>query len=339
MKQPILIGLMLAFLYPMHVFSQTKNDTLSNGWHYGAGFGFDFVQLLQINPKQGAGQNRLGFGIAANGYAKFRKKRLDLDQFISWQFGIQKLGSGIIAQNRTRKIPFQKTNDEFRYNIKSGYRTSKESKWFYAANFDLITVLLPAYMGTDEFPGNFLDDLTGKNQQQSRFLNPATLNISIGIDFKPSDIISVYYSPLGAKFIFVADDGIAALGVHGNPVRGDRDPDTGLYMDFDNIFQAMGQTLRLGLTDKFWNDKATISSNILLFSNYLVKPENVDINWGTDIGVAIIKNFQFGLNLNVFYDDDVRVQITDFNQPNGVNGLGKRVSVTQQLLLKYNLSS
>ena len=32
---------------------------------------------------------------------------------------------------------------------------------------------------------------------------------------------------------------------------------------------------------------------------------------------------------------DMLVQVTDFDQPNGVSGLGKRVSLTQQILLKY----
>ena len=41
--------------------------------------------------------------------------------------------------------------------------------------------------------------------------------------------------------------------------------------------------------------------------------------------------------LNVFYDHDVMVQITDNTAPNGVNGLGRRVSLTQQFLLKYSL--
>ena len=318
--------------------AQNKKDTLPDGWTLGAGFGFDFAQLLQIKPKQGAGQNQIGFGIATSGFAKYRKKRLAWDHAFLWQFGIQRLGSGIIAQGTSQRIPFQKSIDEFQYNVKFGYRTTKESKWFYAANTNLVTPLLPTYMGSEDFPGNFLKDVAGMGQLRSRFFSPATLNISVGIDFKPDETFSAYYSPLGAKFIFVPDDEIASLGVHGNPVEGEPDPESGRYTEFDNTFEAMGQTLRLGVSTKFMEDKGAFNSTLLLFSNYLVNPENIDVNWGTDLSVALVKNLQVSVNVNVFYDDDVRVQITDFSKPNGVDGLGKRVSLTQQLLIKYNFT-
>jgi hypothetical protein len=34
----------------------------------------------------------------------------------------------------------------------------------------------------------------------------------------------------------------------------------------------------------------------------------------------------------------VLVQITDWDAVGGVSGLGKRVSITQQMLIKYNLT-
>jgi len=37
------------------------------------------------------------------------------------------------------------------------------------------------------------------------------------------------------------------------------------------------------------------------------------------------------------YDHDILVQITDNNSLDGISGLGRRVSYTQQLLLKYSL--
>jgi len=317
---------------------KAKKDTLPYGWTLGAGLGFDFAQLLQINPRQGAGQNRLGFGIAVNTFARYRQKRLAVDNIQAWQFGIQRLGSGIVAQGLSRSVPFQKSIDEFRFNTKLGYRTTKKSKWFYATDLEFGTQLLRTFQGNDQLPGNFLSDVTGEGRLQSQFFNPATLSVSVGIDFKPNDMLSIYYSPLGGKFIFVPDDAIAALGVHGNPVEGEPDSDTGRYSAFDNTFRAMGQSIRIDSNGKFWDDKATFTSSLLLFSNYLERPENIDLNWNSELGVSLIDNLQVALSMNVFYDDDVRVQITDWSQPNGVAGLGKRVSITQQLLIKYNMT-
>ena len=337
----VLLTILFFFHFSETVFAQAdqaKKDTLPYGWTVGAGLGFDFAQLLQINPRQGAGQNRLGFGVAVNSFARYRQKRLAVDNVQAWQFGIQRLGSGIVAQGLSRSVPFQKSIDEFRFNTKLGYRTAKKSKWFYATDLEFASQLLRTFQGNDQLPGNFLSDVTGEARLQSQFLNPATLNVSVGIDFKPNELISIYYSPLGGKFIFVPDDAIAALGVHGNPVEGEPDPDTGRYPVFENTFRALGQSLRVDSKGKFWSEKATFTSSLLLFSNYLEKPENIDVNWNSELGLALVDNLQIALNVNVFYDDDVRVQITDWSQPNGVAGLGKRVSITQQLLVKYNMT-
>lgn len=319
--------------------SQEEQDTLPPGWTIGAGLGADFSQLLQINPRQGAGQNRIGFGGAVSAFGKYRKNRLAWDNFATWLFAVQRIGSGVIAQgDDTKPIPFQKAIDDFRLNAKIGYQTSKTSKFFYTGDLFFTTQFTPTYQGSDEFPGNFLTDVIGQGNLLSRFINPATLNLSLGIDHKPNDNLSIYYSPLGAKFIFVPDDFIASLGVHGNPVDGDPDPETGRFTDFDNTFSAVGQSLRVNYSNSFLGDRATVISNLLLFSNYLENPQNIDVDWTNELAFSIFAGLKLAATVNVFYDDDVRVQITDWDAPNGVSGLGKRVSITQQILLTYSVT-
>lgn len=304
-------------------------------WTKGAGIGLDFAQLLQINPRQGAGQNRLGFGGAINIFGNYRKGRVAWDNLGSWQFGVQRLGSGVIAQGSDTKIPFQKAIDELRFNSKIGYKIAEKSKLFYAADFSLLSQLTPTYVGTTEFPGNFLSDISGTNATPlSKLFSPATITISVGIDFKPTDKLSFYYSPLGGKFIIVTDDEIAARGVHGNPVTKDAG---GTIVGFENVSSQLGSLLRMNYTTKYLKDRMAYTSALTLFSNYLLKPQNVDLDWTNEFAFNIFKGFQAALTVNVFYDDDVLVQITDSDAPNGVNGLGKRVSITQQLLLKYAL--
>jgi hypothetical protein len=69
----------------------------------------------------------------------------------------------------------------------------------------------------------------------------------------------------------------------------------------------------------------------------LRNPQNIDVDWTNEFAIEIFKGLQLAVTVNVFYDDDVRVQITDYDAVGGVSGLGKRVSLTQQLLIKYNL--
>lgn len=304
-------------------------------WKTGAGIGLDFAQLFQLNPRQGAGQNRLGFGGALNVFVNHNKDRLAWENLGSWQFGVQRLGSGIIAQGADTKIPFQKAIDELRLNSKIGYKIGKDSKFFYAANLGLLSQITPTYTGTETFPGNFLSDISGLDQNPlSKLFSPATLTISLGIDYKPNDAFSFFYSPIGGKFIIVANDSIAATGVHGNPV--DKNI-SGEIISFDNVDSQLGSLLRATFSSKFLEDRFAYSSSLLLFSNYLRNPQNVDLDWTNELAFSIFKGFQAALTVNMFYDDDVLVQITDYNAPNGVSGLGKRVGVTQQFLLKYSV--
>ncbi|MEL6669490.1 MAG: hypothetical protein AAFP08_11015, partial [Bacteroidota bacterium] len=85
----------------------------------------------------------------------------------------------------------------------------------------------------------------------------------------------------------------------------------------------------------FAGEKGSFTSNLQLYSNYLRNPQNIDVDWNSSLNYELLKNLNLTLLLNVFYDDDVLVQITDYDFPNGVNGLGNRVNVAQQLLLTY----
>ncbi|MDX1940482.1 MAG: DUF3078 domain-containing protein [Saprospiraceae bacterium] len=311
----------------------TATEEPPKAWQTGAGMGLDFAQLFQLNPRQGAGQNRVGLGGAINFFANYKKDRIAWDNLSSWQFGLQRLGSGVIAQGATEKIPFQKAIDELRLNSKIGYKTAESSKFFYAANFSFLSQLLSTY-NDPGLPGNFPKALSDTSIFLSKLFAPATITISAGIDYKPTEKLSFYYSPLGGKFIIVGNDIIAATGVHGNPV--DKDGQ-GNIIGFDNVLAQLGSLLRVNYSSKFMEDRLAFSSAILFFSNYLENPQNIDVDWTNELAITVIKNLQLSATLNVFYDDDVRVQVTDYDAPNGVNGVGKRVSLTQQLLLKYNV--
>jgi hypothetical protein len=336
---PVLLIIALAPALRAQETADTTEQTAperSGPWEVSAGMGFDFAQLLQINPKQGAGQNRLGFGGAASLIANYKQGRHRLQNKVSWQFGLQRLGAGVVAQGTDESpIPFQKAIDELRLSTKYGFRVATESKFLAAVNATLFSQLTPTYQGTDNYPGNFLTDVFDTGQTPlSRLFSPATATLSAGLDFQPNDQWSFFYSPISAKWVIVTNDDIAALGVHGNPVEKDQN---GMVTAFKNVDGQFGSLLRAGYENTFLEDKISFSSTLLLYSNYLRNPQNIDLDWANQLDLALIKNLSISLLVNVFYDDDVRVQITDFDAPNGVRGLGKRVSIAQQLLIKYNI--
>jgi hypothetical protein len=326
----VLIPCMVIFFAPISELKaqDTKEEKKEEeGWKKGAGLGLDFAQLLQINPKQGAGQNRLGIGGAANFFANYTKGRIAWGNLASWQLGLQRLGSGVITAGDDTKIPFQKAIDELRFNSKLGYAVKKDSKLFIAADLSFMSQLTPTYLGTDTYPGNFLTDISGNGTAvlQSKLFSPAVITLSAGLDYKVSDKLSFYFSPIAAKWIIVSEDGVAQLNVHGNPVG-------------ENIFSALGALARANYANKFLEDRLVYTSSLGLYSNYKLEPQNIDVDWVNEIGFNIFKGLQAAISLNVFYDHDVKVQISDNEAPSGVNGVGRRASITEQFLLKYNVT-
>ncbi len=324
MKRVFYIGLLImAFVGTANfAFAQEEAKPEETGWKKGAGIGLDLSQLVQINPKQGAGQNTLGLGGAINFFANKKDGRIAWDNLGVFQFGIQRLGSGLIAQGSGDvKVPFQKAIDELRFNSKIGYQAKEGSKLYYAADFSFMSQLTPTYVGNENFPGNYLTELDNTTLAAKLFA-PATITLSLGLDYKVSDKLSIFFSPLGSKFIIVADDNIAALNIHGNPVG-------------ENVFKALGALARINYVNKFAGDKVGYTTSMSLFSNYLKEPQNIDVDWANEFSFQIFKGLSAALTMNVFYDHDVQVQVSDFSKIGGVSGVGRRVSLTEQFLLKY----
>lgn len=321
----LLTGLSVA-----HTPLQAQQDT--SYWKRGVSIGLDFTHLLQVNPKVGAGSNRIGIGSATAGFANYRRGRTAWDNKASLLFGVQRFGSGPLLNGENR--PFEKAVDELRFTSNYGYKMGTDSEFYYAADLQFVSQLTPTYSG------NLLSDTTaaGNGVANARLFSPATVLFSLGVSYKPDGNWNLFFSPIGSKAIIVADDEIASIPAlrNGQPTgRNIHGTEWRSPTDFENIDYQLGAQLRAQYTNKFLDDRLTFASGLLLYSNYLDNPQNIDVEWLTETGFVIFKGLQLTFNTNLFYDHDVLVQVTDFDTPGGVEGLGRRVSYTQQFLLKY----
>ena len=302
-----------------------------DGWKRGSGLGLSLDQLALINPRSGAGLNRLGIGGMATWFGNLKKGSLAWDNGASLNLGVQRLGAGLVAGS-TQKNPFQKNVDDLRLNSKLGYKVAPTSHWFYATDFQVITQLLETYKG-----GLLRPDATGTSNPLSKFFAPGFVTLALGMDYKPTEHLSWFISPLAYKANIVMDDAIAATGAYGNEVRG--------IGDFDKVFHQAGAMTRAIYTNKYFKDKFIVKSNLSLFSNYLKGPQNIDVDWTNEFGYELIKGLQLSLFTNIWYDHDSRVQISDKTAPNGVvtasDGtpvLGQRASIIESFLIKYAMT-
>jgi hypothetical protein len=300
-----------------------KKEIEEDGWVTGGGIGLDFAQLALINPRVGSGSNRIGFGGLATTYANYKKGKLAWNNSGSLQLAAQRIGGQGSA--------FEKNLDILRVISRVGYRAG-ESKFYAALEANAQTLLLPTYVG---------NTLTAPEEGANRiaqFLSPVQLVIAPGIEYKFDDHLSFFASPFGMKLIYVGNDSIAALNVHGNE-------------EGSNSFLQLGANVRVGYNNTFLNDRLTWASNLDLYSNYLNDPQNLDVLWTNDLGITIFKGLSLNLVTELFYDDDVNVQIdrdgdgifgeaiedVDLTGPQKRAELAPSVSIVEGLFIKYNL--
>ena len=55
------------------------------------------------------------------------------------------------------------------------------------------------------------------------------------------------------------------------------------------------------------NDNFSYSTQVVLFSNYLDKPQNMRVNWDNRIDWKLAKYFSFTVTTNLIYDDKVMI--------------------------------
>lgn len=334
----IVLGLFWAPILMASTF--VNRDSLissDSNWHIGLTLGFDFAQLLHINPQQGAGQNKLSLNTAINLVTSYNNGHLNWENDIIWQFGAQRLGSGLIGPGLNIPVPFQKSIDDFRMNSKLSFRLNRCPYWFSSLNFGMRTLITPTFNGDNRLPGNFFKDIfTEGNFPSSKFLSPAIFTISIGSEYKRKEGFAVFYSPISIKYILVENDFIASTGVHGNKIEGLPDSN-GIYESFENTNLQFGSFIRMSIQKDIIKSHLNYQGSLILFSNYLNNPQNIDLDIVNTFNWKLYKNFNFSLMVNLFYDHDVLVQITDRYAFGGISGLGKRLSITQQFLVTYQV--
>lgn len=133
----------------------------------------------------------------------------------------------------------------------------------------------------------------------SKFLNPGTFTIGAGLEYKPFKKTTLNFSPLSYKNTFVTDTATIDQTLHG-------------IGEEKKARQEMGGQLVIKNKLSLLED-LSITNSIRLFSNYLDKPQNVDVDWEMNIDKRINWYFRILLNLHLIYDDDVRFPVLGEN--------------------------
>lgn len=172
-------------------------------------------------------------------------------------------------------------NDD-RFDVLSKYGYALDEKWNVSALANLRTQLAPGYT----YPENV-------RTFSSAFLSPAYLLTSIGIDFKPTEGLSLFLSPITIRLLIVKDDSLSARGLYGVV--------TGRH--FNSELGAFGTINYI----KDWSKNVSYRGRLDLFSNYNHNPQNVDLLMTNVISLKLARFLTANWNLDFIYDDDVLI--------------------------------
>ncbi|MDB2656752.1 DUF3078 domain-containing protein [Crocinitomicaceae bacterium] len=195
----------------------------------------------------------------------------------------------------------QKTDDRIEFTSKIGYRLKRRPKLYCTFVTGFRTQFLEGF--------NFPND----SVRQSKFMAPGYLNLAAGMRYKPDDNFSVFVSPAAVKMTFVRDQALANVGAFGvEPAVFDT---SGNVITPGRQFRPeFGASVRV-IYNKEIAKNIEMKSRLELFSNYLDRPENIDVNAEVLFNFKVNNWFSASANFNLIYDHDIL--ITDSNGNTG----------------------
>lgn len=246
------------------------SDTVAKIWKTGGLFNLNLSQGSLSNWAAGGDKFSMSLNTIFSAYAFYKKDKHSWDNTLDINFGYL----------RTTSLGNRKNDDRFDLLSKYGY--SIAPKWNLAGLFNFRTQLANGYTYSNT-----------KKTFSSSFLSPAYVLLSLGLDYKPTKNLSIFISPVTARWVIVTDDSLSAKGLYGvTPGKKSRS-EFGAFVSAEYL--------------KDLNKTVSYKGRLDLFSNYKHNPEKVDVFMSNLFSVKLSKVLSATWNVDLIYDDDVRL--------------------------------
>ena len=174
---------------------------------------------------------------------------------------------------------FRKTDDRFEYNSILALESSE--KWYFSFFSNFITQLSRGF-----------DYSKDPKLEVSSILSPAYFSLGPGILWRKNKNIRVNIAPATSRFIFVSKN---FSGLYGVPEGKKSVYGIGLNMSGYFKFKVMKDV--------------TVENIIALYSDYIDKPQNIDINNQSNFQVEINKYLSMNLTLHLISDTNASSRV------------------------------
>lgn len=274
------------------------DDKAEDGWKTGGTAALNFSQVALSNWA-GGGQNTIAATSLVSLFANYKEDKKAWDNSLDLAYGLTSLDNG----------PYFKSDDRIELNSKYGQQLNETSKWYYGALLN--------------FRSQFTDGFATPSDTVaiSKFMAPGYLTFALGFDYKPNKSVSVFLSPLSSKTTFVMDNTLSSVGAYGV------DSNKNVRFELGGLIQAKYQ--------KDIMENVNLKTQLQLFSNYLDRPENIDIFWETLISMKVNKFITASISTTLIYDHDVDIAVD--RNGDGINdGTGPRLQFKEAFNLGFS---
>lgn len=259
---------MLLALSCLNLSAQETQDT--SYWKKGGMASLSFSQTSLTNWS-GGGDNAVSTNVLLDLHANYNKGKNSWENSLRTEYGLVKQGDQGV----------RKSIDKLDFISKYGYKNG--GHWFYTALLDFKTQFAKGYNYSNT---EGVDDI-----MVSKFMAPAYITLSLGMDYKPNEIFSAYISPLTSKMTYVNDDDLSNAGAFG--------VDEG-----DKFREEFGAFSKLSLNKDIF-ENVNLKSTLDMFTNYSENFGNIDVTWELMINMKVNNFLTATVNTSLVYDDDV----------------------------------
>jgi hypothetical protein len=261
-------------------------DNDSVHWLFGGDGTLSFNAKGLTNWAAG-GEDQLGINSVVNIFLNYKKGKRTFENYWTFAYGLLKTG----------KRKAVKSDDRLYYTSKLGHQMLP--KLYYTASFIARTQFTPGYK------------YSGKDTIRiSDFMAPIRMFLSVGLDYRPSNSFSFAMSPVMGKATYSNSDSENVLATAGL-ITVEKD-ENGADVNVPHQFRyEFGGGAQMSLNGNLFKNKISYSSQVDIFSNYMQKPENIDVFWTFQSKILLYKGISADVRFELQYDDDKKSKNDD----------------------------
>mgnify|MGYP000886656813 FL=1 len=238
-------------------------------WTKGGNASLMFSQAAFNHDWTGGGTNNVAASLAMSYAFNYKKDKWAWDNNVFVDYGITKLEGDDYSR---------KTTDRFEVNSVLGYQLNNP-QWYYSFFLNFKTQMTDGYKY----------ESTGRTLI-NQMLSPGYLQFGPGMLWKKSDNLKVNLAPATSKITTAKSRWTETGPFYGVEQGKNIRYELGFYLNGYAKFTVM--------------DNVSFENILSLYSNYLDKPQNVDLDYTANIVMTINKYLSANFTFQAIYDDD-----------------------------------